>query len=851
MQDGATPPASPADTSTWPTRLTSACLLVVVGWLALCASSLLLTRLAMFDGLAALLLTAAAMWAARHRVRRWASERPVVSVPVFVTAAIVAILGGWFAAAYTTAEFLFLRDPGVYTLLTHYVVDNETTAMNVPALAWGREALGEAIGGEYAALHPLHQIDPSAGEGVLMARFNHLTVSLRAVFVDLGGRAGFAWSNAAIAGVGLGMAVLAGARVAEAATAVWLVEREGRGDPTPGPLQGPWWCAGWGAAAAIWLTLNTSFVYVSRSTMTEVVTLGLVLATFWAASLLDESLHDDDLRADHLPLGLTVGAAGLVMFSRVDGYLILTFLLALLAGRVLRRPETWRSGVVAVGVGALLAALSVLDLWLFSRNYLVMLWTRRGVMGPLMAGSAAVVVATVVAQCGVGLSARSEQGRALWERARDRVGWIFPAFVVLAALAFAVLCWRAAHIDLGPARVAQGYDMVYAFEDRAAFEMTWYVPLPMLGVAGLAAVGLARPRMPSWLPALATFVLFAVVMAAYKTHIFPDHPWASRRWLGVVIPGVLLLVSGAASLPRPTWARVGSAVAVAGVSALYLAGQLHMNSQWLFMARQSEWPAHFDALANKARGQEAVILVSRNREIAAPLTFMYGIPTLYIVGHPLHPAYSMRGVKTERFCVDGLKRVWGHEHYEFAPPTIGVGPRCMHPNLSRLIRRSDPRAPQWLPFNQKSPWGPLLLEGFAPREDWGVWTQAQRAEFYIPTGGGFQGRALDLTLEARSFVHTKHPTQSVGIKIGGKDFGRWVFHDGRPLFERKTFRVPAQHTRGKGRLTVELDLPDAMSPASLGAGPDNRPLGLGISGVELRVVDAGNAGPPVPQKSTP
>jgi hypothetical protein len=96
-----------------------------------------------------------------------------------------------------------------------------------------------------------------------------------------------------------------------------------------------------------------------------------------------------------------------------------------------------------------------------------------------------------------------------------------------------------------------------AFRTFAAFYVT---PLGLLaGVVGLAVV--ARRSFWTSAPFLVVFATLSVFFF-YKIRIVPEHFWAARRFIAVILPGTLLLV-GAVAFP-PMASRIGGRLAWAG-----------------------------------------------------------------------------------------------------------------------------------------------------------------------------------------------------------------------------------------------------------------------------------------------
>ena len=86
--------------------------------------------------------------------------------------------------------------------------------------------------------------------------------------------------------------------------------------------------------------------------------------------------------------------------------------------------------------------------------------------------------------------------------------------------------------------------------------VAWWVGLPVLLLALVGAVGAARrvgrawaddDELPAW-TVLLVAALGSTVLTLYRPGITPDHPWADRRLVPVVLPTVLLLAVGGGAL---------------------------------------------------------------------------------------------------------------------------------------------------------------------------------------------------------------------------------------------------------------------------------------------------------------
>ncbi len=294
----------------------------------------------------------------------------------------------------------------------------------------------------------------------------------------------------------------------------------------------------WAPLAALVLALCLPEQFTSRSTYSEPLTEILLLG---GLCLVVDSIETDGI-------GSRVAAAlgglllGLTVLGRIDGASdilpVIPYCGLLLIGR--RRQALPLLGGLLVG-----AAYGCLDGLLLSRPYLA---TIRSSLVPLLLVVGAVTLATAVA---VAL---------LWRRGWPAVRrkWLPNAVALLTVvvmIGFAVRPYlqtvraksnpgtagtvaaaqRAAHLPIDPNRLYYEISLHWVF---------WYIGIPAVVLGTLAAALLFRRcvagRAPAWTLPLSTFA-WATVTFLYRPAITPDQPWASRRLVPAVLPGLLLL----------------------------------------------------------------------------------------------------------------------------------------------------------------------------------------------------------------------------------------------------------------------------------------------------------------------
>jgi hypothetical protein len=315
-----------------------------------------------------------------------------------------------------------------------------------------------------------------------------------------------------------------------------------------GRLAGP----AWAPAGALLLALTVPEIYTSRSAFSETLVQALLFA---GLSLVVDSLSRHTLRRSASLAALGGVALGLTVAVWIGALLMLLpailFIGALIAGR---RPQAlpFTAGLLA---GAGLGAASGIVL---TRAAATAATPSLFTIALIAAGFAAVTLAAAAVGA-IGL-VRKRAGRLLAARP---LRWLPEAGVVVVAglvIAFAVRPYvqtvrggpnpyvgylqRVMRLPVEPGRL---------YSERSLYWLIWYLGVPalLLGAAGLAVLtrrclralftwrdpgGLARV----WALPVAIFG-WALVAVLWHPGTVPDQPWASRRLVPVVLPGLAVM----------------------------------------------------------------------------------------------------------------------------------------------------------------------------------------------------------------------------------------------------------------------------------------------------------------------
>ena len=322
----------------------------------------------------------------------------------------------------------------------------------------------------------------------------------------------------------------------------------------------PAWAA---LTALVALAVNFAWIYTVRSVLSEPLTLTLAFAGLWFTM---QAVANRAPR-EFFIAGLTV-AVSLVV--RLDAGVAILALLPMAVLLICRAAPTagrawgWAGLYGAGWIGP--AVLAWIDIHRFSPFYLHF---HSDEFGAVLAGTAVAVVLSLATLACRTVYDRSTPGtlpdRVLgcWRRSAPWIGTL-AAIAVLALVAYAwwVRPWIEVHVNAlggggkGTMEALQEQEGLALNGDRTYDEksmqwLVWYVgPVVVVGAAMAAAVLVRRfliGRLHADLALLLALVVPISALYLFRPSIYPDQPWAIRRFLPVTIPGFLLLAGWCAA----------------------------------------------------------------------------------------------------------------------------------------------------------------------------------------------------------------------------------------------------------------------------------------------------------------
>ncbi|QXJ26517.1 hypothetical protein AGRA3207_002970 [Actinomadura graeca] len=379
----------------------------------------------------------------------------------------------------------------------------------------------------------------------------------------------------------------------------------------------------WAPAGALLLALTLPMVWVSRSTFSELPALVLLLG---GLSLLHD-VRGEEARSARTKAFLAGAALGLIVLVRIDGLrdvLPVVAFAGLLVARGRRTGYPLAAGVAAGVAGGLVEGYTL------SRPYLRYLHTS---LDPLLALTALIVAVTCVVVPLLRWRRTGPRLRGLAAAAgRGRLPGAAAVLTLLVMLGFAVrpLVQTVRRVPGNPDDELNAYfieqvqrinhmamDGTRQYSELSLHWVGWYIGVPALLLAVFGAALLARRLMrgqsPEWLLPYAV-VVWTTVQVLLRPGITPDHPWASRRLIGLVIPGLLLFTVFAAAWTVKRIRRLGygprvvRTVAAAGVVLLLVPIVLTSGPLMVSRTDQHERAAVRDLCAKLGPGRSVVVV---------------------------------------------------------------------------------------------------------------------------------------------------------------------------------------------------------------------------------------------------
>lgn len=474
---------------------------------------------------------------------------------------------------------------------------------------------------------------------------------------------------------------------------------------------------------------------------------------------------------------------------------------------------------------------------------------------------AVVVVATLAGIVCVWLLVRSRLGERLGEataRQRRWASWLVPIAIIGCLGVIAYRWWRFAAVapEEGDRDAwFKGGGLLQAAPQLSLFAFAFSVGFVLLGVAIVGFTVWHRKllrdderRQQYWAIAIA-FVYCVMLYAAFLRPSLRYYYYFAR-YLAPFVPVVLLAAAVCLNRLRVRWQVVVAALTLVAMvpfapALVRGADMTNMDFQALGEVRAEieKLPDETvivvqdgplcQALCLTLQGteQNPVFRQSTYEAALAAGDFDESGPAVLITQDELEGATPLYVTSAQLQRMDYMTGTHGTIHLLnlLAPSADGRYPIRVYP-LEDIDATAGPTTlipGQAAPFGVGGYSAAMLRDGWSKPEEWGTWTDQERAEASLRLPEETQGD-VHLSLDVQAYVPPGHDPQRVRVRAGDALLGEWVVGD-RTTIE---LAVPGSAVVDDV-VALTFELPDAISPADAGVSADSRTLGVGLRSIAL------------------
>lgn len=606
-----------------------------------------------------------------------------------------------------------------------------------------------------------------------------------------------------------------------------------------------------GLVAGLLLAINPLHAFFSRFPVTEVPTLAFSLMAF---TFLLAYWHRAGDAGGRRSIVLSVLAMAMLFMTRISGFMYLPFFLALALSVLLFDANQERRKGILLWVSAVLAfyAISVLYGLKWSAPYANDIYEAsfKPILGQgwkrLLA--TAMLVAFAVWILILALSRRERVAASLRTLILSGAAWL-PVL----ALAFAALgAYKAYRL---------GFTDTYAADP-------WLGQLFNLSHQGWRSV--FSTTLGASVAYLSPFILFAFFIAVFKAKTNPVllvlmflvlcflgfsttvgwkvyyQPYYARYMLSEFVPYLILFVVC-------TWSSLGKGKARLRLGSLLFAGGLFsvaLSAAQLGKSEHEGVAASINQLTTRFDSGDLVMIdlglgAPSASELKTSLLFTEGLKVASVsnkdlldgdylaeLTQPFKDAYL---ITTKQDPVKGFVEV---EFVRFAErafthhagPPMALWPRIDNDlRILKYVGSTDGKRRR-MTFGTGRPDNAALVSGWSTPESWGVWSDSKIGRLSLKNLDHSGLRIPTLSISGRVYVTPKSPTQRINVIVDGKLALNLAVNYPQG---KVTLDVPLPAEVG-AVLELEIQTPDASSPAQLGYSSDTRALSFGLEKLELR-----------------
>jgi len=357
------------------------------------------------------------------------------------------------------------------------------------------------------------------------------------------------------------------------------------------------------------LALNVASIWFAREPNSDIVAQVLIFSALLAFTRAQ-------VDRDRFFAPVSAILLGLLLFLRIDSVLALAGVTAAIALQLLDRKRPALSFVVPLLALVMLAAAYLrMVLPIYSGRPLAFVANLQPLSRALLAAGLVGLVALVVVS--------------RFDTLAARLRWAAPRLLALIVVATAVYAYFF-RMPVGP----------LAWHDARSLEaFTWYFP-PLALAAALAGYVLVSWRSFWRDPALLVTFTGYCFFLFYKIQIVPDHFWAARRFVPIILPGACLMAGAGLSSLVPALRRPVNRLAYVGapLAALLLVlitvQLVRADRPVVHHVQYAGMLSRLAALAARFDANDLIVVNPRDASdihvLAPPLNYIWGRPALVL-----------------------------------------------------------------------------------------------------------------------------------------------------------------------------------------------------------------------------
>lgn len=608
--------------------------------------------------------------------------------------------------------------------------------------------------------------------------------------------------------------------------------------------------------AGMLLALNPLHAFFSKFPVTETVALAFSLIGFTYLAIFRK---EDEGSRHHRWLWISVASFGCLFATRISGFMYMPFLIALVAASSIGDSDRpLRKAMCAWGLA--LTGLYALSVWYglhwsghYSRD-IYRLSFERLFHHKWHAGVAVAVVLILGAWLAVVFLSRSDRRRNQMSRyivmpARQALGGI----VALAMLAGLVRIYQLGWTDhfLHDRWLGERWHLAHAAW-RSAEASSLFALLVYLGLllpAGVYLLVARRQNNPS-VEFLRFFVSGFLGYAVLLQWTVPYGPYYARYLLSEVVPYLgLFVVLAWSGMRLGIWKQVVGSLL--GISLLYMA---YASAAQLGKIENDGLYGSLKQLLAPVDSSDLVLMTSLGpgwpvrSQIKTPIVYTFGRHVINVSDESLRDhgyvaALNARyadvfllstspSAPREFALVDSTQVVIRAFERSYFYPSEFKASTSKRLYLYRMMWSLFPLS-QVQRFDGDGSWGHFLVTGWSTPENWGTWSQGLHAQLVMDTRElPHPEHGVRLHFEANVLVNPAHRHQRIAVSLDGVAVAQRdvVYPQSSLAFD---VVVSPNLLSSARKVHIDFDLPDAVTPQSIGLGNDTRMIALGLRSLEV------------------